>query len=139
MAHILLVEDDILNITIFRKVLEKLGGFRVTHSENVDMILDLCRNADIDLILMDISLTNSAYQGRMVDGVAISKLIKAQDTADDTPVILTTAHAMHGDREKYLLESGADGYITKPIVDHQEFIETVRHYLQPETATTAQE
>ena len=37
-------------------------------------------------------------------------------------IIVSTAHAMQGDRENFLMQSGADDYISKPIVDHQKFI-----------------
>jgi CheY-like chemotaxis protein len=37
------------------------------------------------------------------------------------PVLLATAHAMRGDAEKLLADSGADGYVSKPIIDHDEF------------------
>ncbi|MEM7773329.1 MAG: response regulator, partial [Cyanobacteria bacterium P01_A01_bin.37] len=41
------------------------------------------------------------------------------------PVILVTAHAMQGDRENFLKQSGADSYISKPVVDHQQFVDQI--------------
>jgi len=40
-----------------------------------------------------------------------------------------TAHAMRGDREAFLAQSGADGYIAKPVVDHEEMVNQVRQVL----------
>jgi len=129
MANVLLVEDDVMNILIFRKVLEKRGGHQVTHSEDVPEILQLCLNGLIDLVVMDISLSNSEYEGQLIDGIEITRLIKNQAGGADIPVVLTTAHAMSGDEERFLSASGAQGYITKPIIDHEEFIGQISGYL----------
>ncbi|MEY2979447.1 MAG: hypothetical protein RLZZ435_3586, partial [Cyanobacteriota bacterium] len=45
------------------------------------------------------------------------------------PIILVTAHAMQGDRENFLSQSGADGYISKPVVDQDAFVEKIRALL----------
>jgi CheY-like chemotaxis protein len=45
------------------------------------------------------------------------------------PVLLLTAHAMRGDRERLLGLSGADDYVAKPIVDHHEFVGTVQRLI----------
>ena len=71
------------------------------------------------------SLANSVYEGQPVDGIKITQMLKANPETADLPVILVTAHAMQGDRENFLKQSGADGYISKPVVDHQQFIEQI--------------
>jgi CheY-like chemotaxis protein len=71
---------------------------------------------------MDVSLAHSVYQGKAVDGIAITQMLKSNPQTASLPVILVTAHAMEGDRENFLKQSGADGYISKPVVDHQQFI-----------------
>ena len=48
-------------------------------------------------------------------------------------MVLATAHAMRGDAESLLAESGADDYVAKPIVDHEEFVARIRARL-PEAA-----
>jgi two-component system cell cycle response regulator DivK len=45
-------------------------------------------------------------------------------------VVLATAHAMRGDAERLLAESGADDYVAKPIVDHAAFVLQVRNFLE---------
>ncbi len=126
MAHILLVEDDKLNTIIFTKLLERRGNMQVTHSEDPMTILELCRSKEIDLVVMDISLNKSKYDGKFIDGIEITKLLKQDAKSKDVPVILTTAHAMAGDREKFLLDSGAESYVTKPVTDHEGFVELVK-------------
>ena len=74
---------------------------------------------------MDVSLSRSVYQGQSVDGIKITQMLKSDPQTANLPIILVTAHAMEGDRENFLKQSGADGYISKPVVDHQEFIDQI--------------
>jgi CheY-like chemotaxis protein len=53
-------------------------------------------------------------------------LLKSNPQTAQIPVILVTAHAMEGDRELFLANSGADGYIAKPVVDHENFVSEVK-------------
>ena len=48
--------------------------------------------------------------------------------------MLATAHAMRGDAEELLRESGADDYVSKPVVDHSEFAEHVKRRVRAEAA-----
>jgi CheY-like chemotaxis protein len=52
-------------------------------------------------------------------------MLKANPETAKLPIILVTAHVMEGDRENFLKQSGADGYISKPVVDHQQFVEQI--------------
>ncbi len=126
MSTILIVEDDPINIRVFTKILKKRGKFDVVCSEDVDYILTMANEGKADAIVMDVSLTNSSYEGESVDGIRITQLLKSDDKTKDIPVILVTAHAMQGDRESFLEKSGADGYISKPVVDHQAFVDQIQ-------------
>ncbi|MDC0835497.1 hypothetical protein AY599_22330 [Leptolyngbya valderiana BDU 20041] len=132
MKTVLIVEDDLVNARVFSKILTKRGGMAVKHTENVDEVMQIAKSRDADIILMDVSLSHSVYQGQAVDGIKITKMLKADPDTADLPIILVTAHAMAGDRESFLAESGADGYISKPVVDHQEFVDTILE-LMPES------
>jgi len=122
MTTVLIVEDDPLSLRVFTKILTKRGGFEVKGTENVEEILQISSSKKADVILMDVSLSNSFYQGKPVDGLKICKLLKSNPQTAKIPVILVSAHAMSGDRESFLNDSGADGYIKKPIIDHQQFV-----------------
>lgn len=130
MNHLLVVEDDPHNAVLFRKLLEKRCGYRVTVTESVEEVLRLCRGGDIRLVIMDVSLANSRWEGRGMNGVEISRMLKDDPATAAIPVILATAHAMRGDAEQLLVESGADGYIAKPIIDHEAFANTIRGHLR---------
>jgi CheY-like chemotaxis protein len=125
MTTVLIVEDDPINFRVFSKILTKRGGLQVKGTENVEEVLQFAQSGEVDAILMDVALANSVYQGKPVDGIKITQMLKSNPQTASLPVILVTAHAMQGDRENFLKQSGADGYISKPVVDHQQFIEQI--------------
>jgi two-component system, cell cycle response regulator DivK len=125
MKTVLIVEDDLINARVFSKILTKRGGLQVKHTENVDEVIKIAQAGEIDIILMDVSLSHSVYQGKSVDGIKITQMLKSDPQTANLPIILVTAHAMEGDRENFLQQSGADGYISKPVVDHQLFVDQV--------------
>ncbi|MEA5418886.1 response regulator [Spirulina sp. CCNP1310] len=129
MSKILIVEDDAMNCLVFSRVLTKRGNFEVRCTEDVNDVLETAQQGDVDIILMDIGLPNSFYEGKAMSGVHITQLLKANPTTAEIPVVLVTAFNMPGDRERYLKESGADGYIPKPVVDHESFVAQVHHYM----------
>ncbi|HEY9809096.1 MAG TPA: response regulator [Halomicronema sp.] len=122
MKTVLIVEDDQVNARVFSKILTKRGGLAVKHTENVEEVMEIAKRREADIILMDVSLARSVYKGRAVDGIKITQMLKSDPNTASLPIILVTAHAMAGDREQFLEQSGADGYISKPVVDHQEFV-----------------
>ncbi len=126
MKTVLIVEDDMINARVFSKILTKRGGLGVKHTENVEEVMQIAESGEVDVILMDVSLSHSIYQGKPVDGIRITQMLKANSATAKLPIILVTAHAMDGDRENFLQQSGADGYISKPIVDHQKFVDDVK-------------
>jgi CheY-like chemotaxis protein len=137
MAHILVVEDDPSNQIVIRKALVKIGGFQVTITEAVPEVLRLAQSGEVDLIVMDVSLSNSVYEGAHLDGVAITKLLKSRPAARPVLVLLATAYAMQGDAERLREACGADDYISKPFVEPRELVEKVRAMLATRASATA--
>ncbi|MDD1414646.1 response regulator [Dolichospermum sp. ST_con] len=131
MKTVLIVEDDLINARVFAKILSKRGGLGVKHTENVEEVMKIAQAGEIDLILMDVSLSHSVYQGKSVDGIKITQMLKSDPQTANLPIILVTAHAMEGDRENFLNQSGADSYISKPVIDHQLFIDQIMALLPP--------
>lgn len=128
--RILLVEDDPINVKFIKVVLSKKGGYEVLHTEDVPEILRLAHEADLAAIIMDVSLSRSTWEGQKVDGLAITKLLKADPVSRHIPVLLATAHAMYGDREKFIQETGAEGYFPKPIHDPDAFVAAVKAVIE---------
>lgn len=129
MTTVLIVEDDPINFRVFSKILTKRGGFQVKGTEDVEEVIRIAQAKEADLILMDVSLSHSVYQGKAVDGIKITQILKSDPSTASLPIILVTAHAMEGDRENFLQQSGANGYISKPVVDHEEFVNQLRRVI----------
>jgi CheY-like chemotaxis protein len=132
MKTVLIVEDDPINARVFSKILTKRGGLAVKHTEDVEEVVKIARAGEADVILMDVSLAHSTYEGKSVDGIKITQMLKQDAATAKLPIILVTAHAMEGDRESFLSESGADDYISKPVVDHQAFVDKIVSLLPAE-------
>ncbi len=133
MKHVLVVEDDPVNAMLFERLLERRGGYRVTHTESPEEVFRYAREG-IDLILLDVSLGDSSLEGRPVSGVEICQRLKRDPATASVPVILATAHAMRGDEESLIAESGAEAYVAKPIEDHGAFMDQIRRVLKADAA-----
>lgn len=120
--RIVIVEDDAMNALVMSKILTRVGGHHVTVLETLEHVQALIHAGQVDLLVMDVSLSNTVHKGRAIDGVEFTKLIKSEHRESPIPVILATAHAMKGDAEQLLHESGADDYVAKPISDPQMFV-----------------
>lgn len=125
MARILVVEDDPDTAMVMHKMLAKGGGHQVSAVDDAERVIEMCRAGAVDLVLMDVSLRSSHYKGESVDGVQLTRLLKRDERTAHLPVLLVTAHAMRGDRERFLEESGADGYVVKPIDSYEGFLSTI--------------
>ncbi len=123
--RVLIIEDNALVAKFYRMALERAGGFECILKEDVPEILKEVEAGSIDLVVLDISLNNSEWQGRPIDGVELGHLMKSHSKRP-LPILIATAHAMAGDRERLLTASGADDYIEKPIYDAQLLVDKVR-------------
>jgi len=127
-AHILIVEDNRLVAKFYRMALERAGGFTCHVTENVAEMLELVREGHVHLAIVDVSLSGSEWEGRLLDGVEVTKMLKTA-APSHLPVLLATAHAMAGDRERLLAASGADGYLEKPIYESEMLVASVRRLI----------
>lgn len=128
-VRILVVEDDPMNAKLFQLILARKAGFAVEITEDPARVLEVVRAGGADLIIMDVSLSNSRWDGVPVDGLEITRRLKLDPDGKRVPILLATAHAMKGSKEKFLQESGADDYISKPIVSADELIQRIQTLL----------
>jgi CheY-like chemotaxis protein len=129
MSRILVVEDNPLVAKFYRLALERAGGFEVTCSEDVQAILSQVAAGSFHAVILDVSLRNCRYNGHAVDGLDLARLIRGTPHGKTLPILLATAHAMEGDRQRLLAASGADGYLEKPIYDSQVLINKIRELI----------
>jgi CheY-like chemotaxis protein len=106
-AQVLVAEDNPVNQTLMRRVLEKLGhNFMI--AGNGREAVELSERLRFDLIFMDVQMPE-------MDGLDAARTICARWGARERPrIVAMTANAMQGDREM-CLEAGMDDYLTKPI------------------------
>ena len=127
---VLIVEDHALVAKFYRLALERAGGFTCLVTEDVAKMLPEVEAGRVDLAILDVSLSGTEWQGRRLDGLELARLLK-QRAPRPLPILLATAHAMAGDRERLLAASGADDYLEKPVYDAQQLVEKVRRWLPP--------
>jgi two-component system, cell cycle response regulator DivK len=116
---VLIVEDNELNMKLFRDLLEA-HGYQTSGTSNGFEALNLVRKIHPDLILMDIQLPQ-------VSGLEVTRWIKDDPELRGIPVVAVTAFAMKGDEER-IREGGCEAYLSKPI-SVGKFIETVRRFI----------
>ena len=119
MTTIAVVEDNADNRLLLQAILEGLYDL-VEYENGTDALAGLAATLP-DLVLLDISLPG-------MDGNEILARIRADARLRALPVIALTAHAMSGDREKYLA-AGFNDYITKPIVDETILLSAIERWL----------
>src|ERR1700694_5081538 len=105
-STILIVDDNVTNLKLVSDVLEFEGHHIITAHDAEEAQLVIERTVP-DLILMDIALPG-------MDGLTLTRKLKADPRFEDIPIIALTASAMKGDDRK-ALEAGCTSYITKPI------------------------
>lgn len=133
MPQVLIVEDNRLVAKFYRLALERAGGYQVVVTEDVDEILRLSAERAIDVVILDVSLSNCRYEGRSVDGIELARLIRARSGERRVPILLATAHAMEGDRQRLLAASDADAYLEKPVYDPQVLVGKIEELTRRES------
>lgn len=128
---ILLVEDDLINRKMTRKILEKQGHEVVIAVNGKDAVNEFSKK-NFDLILMDIQMPE-------MDGIKASKIIKAKAKEKNiyVPIIALTAYAIAGDEERFIGE-GLDDYISKPI-DLVKFFDVIMRNIKNEEVIPKEE
>ena len=119
MPTVLVVEDNDMNMQLVEYLLEE-GGFGILKATSGEEALRVTSESTPDLILMDIHLPG-------MDGLSVVRQMKEDSRTRNVPILALTAHAMRGDRDRFL-QAGCDGYISKPI-DVKTFIPALERYL----------
>jgi CheY-like chemotaxis protein len=106
MPKILLIEDNEMNRDMLSRRLQR-RGYQIVTAENGEQGLSLARMEAPDLILMDITLPE-------MDGWEAARLLKADESTRQIPIIALTARVLVSDQAK-AFEVGCDDYDTKPV------------------------
>lgn len=119
MKKIAVIEDNFDNRLLVQAIL--MDTYQVIEYENGTLALEGMSAERPDLVLLDISLPG-------LDGVGVLQALRQDPELRDLPVIALTAHAMAGDRERYLAE-GFDDYFPKPILDEDALLALIERLI----------
>jgi CheY-like chemotaxis protein len=119
---ILVVDDNALNLKLARLLLS-MEGYQVRTAERATAALTVLETFHSRMILMDIQLPG-------MDGLELTRQLRADPQFDDVIILALTAFAMAADEQK-AKEAGCDGFVTKPL-DTRSLPELVRAYLDKE-------
>lgn len=118
-SSIALVEDNPDNRLLVQAILDDM--YEITEFETGISALEGFADWVPDLVLLDISLPE-------MDGTEVLRRMRQDPRLVDVPVIALTAHAMAGDRERFLAD-GFNDYLTKPIVDDTLLVQAIERGL----------
>ena len=107
-CSVLLVEDHEINRKLAEIMLQRMG-YRYAVAADGQQALDLLAQEHFDVVLMDVMMP-------VMDGLTALRALRAREAVSGlrTPVLMVTAHAMTGDKERFIA-AGADGYVSKPM------------------------
>jgi CheY-like chemotaxis protein len=117
--RILIVDDNATNLKLVAYLM-RANGYTVETALDAESAIEAIRANHPDVILMDIQLPG-------IDGLELTRRLKADPTTRDIVIVAVTAYAMKGDQAK-ALAAGCDDYITKPI-DTRTLPDTIAKHL----------
>jgi CheY-like chemotaxis protein len=121
-AQVLVVDDNPTNLKLAFEVL-RWAGYRVSTATDAEKALKVIEERPPAVILMDIGLPG-------MDGLTLTRKLKAQPSTRSIRIVALTAFAMKGDERK-VIDAGCDGYISKP-VNTRTLAAQVERYLRGE-------
>src|SRR5215813_9102781 len=121
---ILIIEDNPVNVKLFRVLLEK-AGFDIRTAGDAEEALAVLSGFNPRLILMDVQLPG-------IDGLELTRRLKANPRYEQIPIVALTAYAMKADQER-ASDAGCAGHIAKPI-ETRTFVASVKQYLEAKPA-----
>ena len=126
-TKILVIEDNEQNLELVEFLLDE-AGTEVKCAMDAEAARAALLDGMPDLILMDMQLPGT-------DGLTLVAEIRQNPDMQEVPIIALTAHAMRGDRERFLSASGADGYVTKPVLDHRGLVDHIMELIESNQVT----
>jgi two-component system cell cycle response regulator DivK len=116
--HVLIVEDNALNMKLLRDVLAA-KGYATLEATTGARALELAQKHAPGVVLLDVQLPD-------VDGVEVLRGIRTDARTASLPVVAVTAQAIDGDRDRFL-RAGFDAYLAKPL-DVSELLDVLGRY-----------
>jgi len=114
---ILVVDDDIINLMLLKKMLSKNGEFEILEAKNGLEAMRILENEPVDIVLLDIIMP-------VMDGLQVIEALRSQKRHIDIPIVVLSTNEM---KKREALELGANDFMEKPIRE-SELLEKIRLY-----------
>lgn len=121
-VRLLVVDDNKINLKVFKGLLKETKMY-IAEAESGKSCLDILEKEKFDIIFLDHMMPG-------LDGIETFRMMREKKLCEGIPVIMLTANAIVGDREKYM-EEGFDDFLTKPIIP-EKLEKMIMHYLPEE-------
>jgi len=129
-GKILVVEDDPIT-QHFYKLVFKHCSYNTVLTEDADEIFQFLSEGDVKLVILDINLRNTVYEGKIISGIELSRMIKENPRYGNPKIILVSAFSLSKNDDDYI-ESKADDFVLKPISDFNLFLSKIRNLINNE-------
>lgn len=128
MKNILVVEDDPFSKEFYNLILKR-AGYNPYITDQAGELEDVLTRDQYCLIIMDINLKRAEMHGEKVDGLMISQYLKNNVLFAHIPIVLVTAYSNVAIKDDLILKSKAQGLISKPITDINNFISKLENVM----------
>ncbi|MGN0413214.1 MAG: response regulator [Lachnospiraceae bacterium] len=110
LAKVLVVDDSVMNLKVFKNLLKRTN-IQVFEANSGKKCLEMLEEENFDIVFLDHMMPE-------MDGIETRRIICERHLCDRNPIIMLTANAIVGDRERYL-EEGFDDFLAKPIMPEE--------------------
>lgn len=130
---ILIVDDDKILAETTATLIQCIGGHQAYITDEPTEIFQQCVSGNVDVVMMDVNLPGAQWEGQLVSGADLSRLLKNQPQTASIPVMLVTAYALVNERKRLLEASQADTFYAKPILDFESLVAALEQLAQDKT------
>jgi len=114
---ILIVDDDVINLMLLKKMLSKNGDFEILEAKNGLEALKILESEPVDIVLLDIIMP-------VMDGLQVIEALRSQKRYIDVPIVVLSTNEM---KKREALELGANDFMEKPIREN-ELLDKIKLY-----------
>ena len=117
------MEDDTILAESTALLIQRIGGHQVYITDEPEEVFQYCQSGEVDVVMMDVNLPGAKWQGELISGTDLSRLLKTQPQTAELKIVLVTAYALENEKQNLLKTSQANALYAKPITDFRAFLE----------------
>ncbi len=125
-TNILVMEDDSFTQQFYGLLFQR-AGFDSLITDEGDKFFEILETTQVSIIILDLNLKNTYLNNEKVDGITLAKKVKGDNRFSQIPILIVSAYKNLTNGRNFLVETGAEDYILKPISDFNELLKKVNH------------